>query len=218
MKDTFDKIVMDESKKEEIRGMLERKKAVRPRWTIAVAGVAAAIAVLMAVPVTRTAIVNAAMELGRKVFHTNQGLTVSVEKTAGSENGDYYEYFSVEFSENPSAREANVEEKDGRIYLVVNGNWTDITDKCSDSDYYRYESVSNDGSRTVLYIGGTPGDLGWFEFTYLPVEENDSQACMIISSEGNCSPENPTHEWERKALENEGIRSNDAPNLQISVN
>ncbi len=218
MKDTFDKIVMDESKKEEIRGMLERKKVTRPRWTIAVAGVAAAIALLMAVPVTRTAIVNAAMELGRKVFHTKQGMTITVEKTEGSENGDHYEYFSVGFSENPSAREANVEEKDGRIYLVVDGNMTDITDKCSDSDYYRYEVDNGDGSSCVFYVGGTPGDLGWFECTKFPVEDGEPKDCMIISSEGNCSSENPTHEWERKALENEGIRSNDAPNLQISVN
>lgn len=218
MKDTFDKIVMDESKKEEIRGMLERKKVTRPRWTIAVAGVAAAIALLMAVPVTRTAIVNAAMELGRKVFHTKQGMTITVEKTEGSENGDHYEYFSVGFSENPSSREANVEEKDGRIYLVVDGNMTDITDKCSDSDYYRYEVDNGDGSSCVFYVGGTPGDLGWFECTKFPVEDGEPKDCMIISSEGNCSSENPTHEWERKALENEGIRSNDAPNLQISVN
>ena len=218
MKDTFDKIVMDESKKEEIRGMLERKKVTRPRWTIAVAGVAAAIAVLMAVPVTRTAIVNAAVELGRKVFHTNQGLTVSVEKTAGSENGDYYEYFSVEFSENPSAREANVEEKDGRIYLVVNGNWTDITDKCSDSDYYHYETVSNDGSKTDLYIGGTPGDLGWFEFTSLPIDENDPDGCVIMEEHGNCSITKQPHEWEKKVFQDLGSRIEAEPDLQISIN
>ena len=218
MKDTFDKIVMDESKKEEIRGMLERKKVTRPKWTIAVACAAAAIALLMAVPVTRTAIVNAAMELGRKVFHTKQGMTITVEKTEGRNEGDLFESVHVEFVENVASREIDVKEENGRIYLVVDGNMTDITDKCSDSDYYRYEVDNGDGSSCVFYVGGTPGDLGWYECTKFPVEDGEPKDCMIISSEGNCSSENPTHEWERKALENEGIRSNDAPNLQISVN
>ena len=63
MKDTFDKVVMDETRQEEIRAGLMVKKRAKKTWIAPVAAVAAAIAVIMLVPGTRSAVVKAAETL-----------------------------------------------------------------------------------------------------------------------------------------------------------
>ena len=52
MKDTFDKVVMDEEKQEEIRAALMGKKRAKKTWLAPLVAVAAAIAVIMIVPYT----------------------------------------------------------------------------------------------------------------------------------------------------------------------
>ena len=60
MKDTFDKVVMDETRQEEIRAGLMKKRKAKTTWLAPVAAIAAAIAVIMIVPSTRKVVVNAA--------------------------------------------------------------------------------------------------------------------------------------------------------------
>lgn len=55
-----------------------------------------------------------------------------------------------------------------RIFFTLDSSYTDITDQCSDTDYYQYESTDPDGSRHTVLIGGTPDHVGWAEFTLLP--------------------------------------------------
>ena len=42
----------------------------------------------------------------------------------------------------------------------------DITDKCSENSYFRYEIDHSDGSRSVILIGGTVTDNGWIELLF----------------------------------------------------
>lgn len=60
-----------------------------------------------------------------------------------------------------------VEVRDGRIYFTLDGSDLDITDQCSESSYYQYEIVGEDGTRQVVVVGGTPEDLGFALFVWL---------------------------------------------------
>lgn len=69
-----------------------------------------------------------------------------------------------------------IELRDGRMYLVVNGENIDITGKCSYTEPYIYECTGEDGLRHVFVIGGEPSAIGWTEFIWdadgLPVGGN----------------------------------------------
>ncbi|MBR5418089.1 MAG: hypothetical protein IK109_08700 [Clostridiales bacterium] len=166
MKDTFDKVVMDEERKEEMRAMLgaqKVKKSKRRTWIPALAAVAALVAVLVAVPFTRNMIVSAAEALGFK--RTKSGVEVSAESSIDTENSIYV--FSKTIV-SPVREEGNhyAQVKDGRLYCVIDDEWIDVTDQCSETEYYRKEITDLDGDKVVIYVGGTPDNKGSAEFTY----------------------------------------------------
>ena len=166
MKDTFDKVVMDEERKEEMRAMLgaqKVKKSKRRTWIPALAAVAALVAVLVAVPFTRNMIVSAAEALGFK--RTKSGVEVSAESSIDTENRLYV--FSKTIV-SPVREEGNhyAQVKDGRLYCVIDDEWIDVTDQCSETEYYRKEITDLDGDKVVIYVGGTPDNKGSAEFTY----------------------------------------------------
>ncbi len=57
---------------------------------------------------------------------------------------------------------------DGRVYFTLDGSYTDITDQCSATTCYRYESVDPDGTRHTVLGGGSIDHIGWAETTVLP--------------------------------------------------
>ena len=54
------------------------------------------------------------------------------------------------------------------IYFTLDGSYQDITEECSDTDAYRYESCDEDGTRHIILIGGALEHVGWAEYTLLP--------------------------------------------------
>lgn len=58
------------------------------------------------------------------------------------------------------------EEREGRLYLTVNGQNLDITDQCSLQTPYLYDFTGTDGLRHAFIIGGTPENFGWGEFLW----------------------------------------------------
>lgn len=56
-----------------------------------------------------------------------------------------------------------VEVSDGQIYFVLDGDRINITDFCSDTTAYAYESTDENGFQHILLIGGTPDNVGWAE-------------------------------------------------------
>ncbi len=56
----------------------------------------------------------------------------------------------------------------GHIYFTLDDSYQDITEECSDTDYYRYESCEEDGTRHIILIGGAIDHVGWAEYTLLP--------------------------------------------------
>jgi len=59
-----------------------------------------------------------------------------------------------------------VEVKDGRVYFILDGSNTDITDYCTESTYFQYERIADNGYRHVFVIGGAPDNLGWAEYIW----------------------------------------------------
>ena len=197
MKDTFDKIHMDEEKKEEIRKMLgegKAQKARRPGWVMPVrvlATAAALIAVILIIPTTRNMVVSAAERLGFK--KTKSGVEIDSSSSV-DENGN--RSFSIQFSTPDTDKGKYAQVKDGRLYLAADGNWTDVTDKCSATGYYKYETKDNDGDKVVIYVGGTVDENGSLEFTY----DKDGQVSVVF---GYLDNQDAT--WVDAAFKNEGI-------------
>ncbi len=154
IKNVFDKISMEGSKMTEIREELEKKRTV-PKWTKAVACLAFGIATLLAIPSTRTMIVNAAERLIRS-FHTADGGEVIYEEK------DNELSFSISYPVDCSYMEISGD----KIYLTVEDKKIDVTSYCGENSYYRYEVINSDGSKSVLLIGGSAERAGYVELVF----------------------------------------------------
>jgi hypothetical protein len=74
--------------------------------------------------------------------------------TVGSES-----YVSISVQElNP------VEIIDGRVYFILDG--VDITDYCTESTFYKYEHIAENGYLHIFIVGGNPDSIGWSEFIW----------------------------------------------------
>ena len=94
-------------------------------------------------------------------FTTGNGITVEVE------DGNY--------SENESVSKVSITSEDvsdyykvenDRLFFQFKGTKEDITDKCSDSDYYKHEYTDEDSLRHVVVVGGTVQNPGWAEYVF----------------------------------------------------
>ena len=87
----------------------------------------------------------------------------------------------------------------GRLYFVLGDIQIDVTDECSDTSYYRYEIKNADGSRNVIFIGGTVENPGWVELIF------DSEGKYII----NRMKIRGDDTWSDYAMHNEGVPCGD---------
>lgn len=199
MKDTFDKVIMDEDRKLEMRNaILAQREPAKVTWFGPVIGVAAAAAVtiILAVPASRSAVVSAADRIFA-AFKSNDGTAVTMleeadETAAQVDYSDEVEYAQL---------------KDDRLYFVINDEWTDITDKCSNTDAFVYEINNDDGSREVIMVGGTPeeGKFGWWSLTFDP--EGNCIWNHGSIPEALCESGDPL--WMQKVSKAEGVSYND---------
>ena len=81
---------------------------------------------------------------------------------------------------------APVEERDGRLYLVINGENRDITDLCSYTEPYIYTCTGEDGLQHAFAIGGDAGAIGWAEFFWDEVGMLMA-GCAEFGSWGGCA-------------------------------
>lgn len=108
--------------------------------------------IVMAAVVLVLALSLTAFAFGGTVYRFMTGGVV-----AGAENVD------VDAIE-PEQTVAPVEERDGRLYLVINGENKDITGLCSYTEPYIYTCTGSDGLQHAFVIGGDAGAIGWAEF------------------------------------------------------
>ena len=80
------------------------------------------------------------------------------------EQGYYSVYFHGAGNSDP------ITVRDGQIYFVMDSSEINITEQCSETTYYSYETTDADGNYHVILVGGTPDNAGWAELVF----ENDS--------------------------------------------
>ncbi len=184
-KSTYSKIKIDDSRRTEMETVIGSKKNKNAIWIHSSLAVAGLIAVLFIIPATRTQIVNAATNLIRVFTAGGQEITVEQHPDESVVSIDYDENKSYSLVEN------------GRLYLVVGDVKIDVTNQCSDTEYYRYEIVNNDGSRNVIFIGGTINNPGWVELIF-DASGNYVTNHMCIAGYDPCI-------WQEQAMHNEGV-------------
>lgn len=190
-KSTYDRITIDDNRRTEMEAVIGNAKN-KGKAKIGVAAIAtAAVVGLMVVPVTRTQIVNAASMLIR-VFTAN-GQEITIEQLPDES------VVSIDYDENKDYTLV----QDGRLYLVVGDTKIDVTDQCSYTEYYRYEIVNSDGSRNVIFVGGTVENPGWVELIF-DSAGNYVTNHMNIKDSGNSVDDDP-NAWFNRSMHNEGV-------------
>jgi len=93
---------------------------------------------------------------GSQIIQLLGGGRIESGKTSDGED-----YISIsQYETNPA------EVRDGRVYFVLDGSDRDITSHCTESTYFEYERIAENGYRHVLVVGGEPDNLGWGEFIW----------------------------------------------------
>ncbi len=199
MKETIDKIIMDEGKKEEIRNTLLKEKTVTHTWIKVVAAVAAMICAVMIIPFTRNKVLQAAERI-MKPFRAKNGFEMDIEYN------DNNEFVSVTVVGKPTEYLKVVNE---RLVFEIEDKTIDVTDLCSEKDFYRYEIKNDDGSINLIYVGGTTKHYGWIEAVITPdflknTNEDNLNVLWYTYSTSSEYVENPSEaqqEWVQKAYE-----------------
>ena len=208
MKDTFDKVILDETRKSEIRSELMGKKRAKKTWLAPVAAIAAAVAIILIVPGTREIVVKAAEKIYGTFKSSFNNLSISIEETSYTQSGGGEVYrISTTYDFNDFEPWAQV--KDGRLYFVLDGKWEDVTDKCVDDGYFRYEQEGENGYKVIFYVGGTPESFGWGQV--IRKENGEAIEGMMILDENNMKPK-----WYKHLLAKEDIPSIMMPTFTYS--
>ena len=191
MKETFDKIVLNEDRKEQMRANILEKQPAKKTWLAPVIGIAAACAITMIVPFTRTAVVNAAEKIWSAIVSNHNGLIITYTESPETSDEEKISK-SVSVDINAENFESFAQEKNGRLFMVLDGKWTDVTDKCGMDKYCRQEVEEKNGGKSILIVGGTPEDHGW-----LLINKDRKLGNCMLNVKGR-------PEWVKKALKAEG--------------
>ena len=170
-KSTYSKIKIDDSRRTEMETVIGSKKNKNAIWIRSSLAVAGLIAVLFIIPATRTEIVNAASRI-ISVFTAN-GQEITVEQLPNES--------VVVVNEVDEKGYARVE--NDRLYLVVGDVKIDVTDQCSETEYYRYEIVKSNGN-TGKYITNSMGGGGSAQTRFDPADNRITWMDLAMHSEG----------------------------------
>ena len=188
-KSTYNKIQINEGRRSEIETAIGNTRNKGNAWIGVLATVSTVVIVLMVIPVTRTQIVNAATNLIKVFTAGGQELTVEQLPNESAVSIDYDKNKNYSLVEN------------GRLYLVVGDVKIDVTDQCSETDYYRYQILNNYGSRNVIFIGGTINNPGWVELIF---DASGNYVTNHMCITGYDPQTNPCI-WQEQAMHNEGV-------------
>lgn len=185
---TFKQVQLSEETSEQMRRCLQAassQKEVIPMkkrlWRIV------PVAAVLAVALTCTA-----FAYGEQILAQVQMITGGMATVGTDEDGASFVSAEITGGDN-----LPVEVAGGRIYFVHGDTREDITDQCSEDSYFSYEETSEDGSRQVLIIGGTPENVGYVNFVWMP---NDAFA-------STCEADDTL--WVRQAYADYGVEWDD---------
>ena len=201
IKPTISKIKLDDAKADEIRSRLVSQKRVTHVWVIPVAAVLTLL-ILMAVPYTRNAVVNAAEKIYSEFcIKGNRDDSVLILGT-DPETGKSCISLSMTGS-NDSGKFSLMSLKDGRLILDFSDVSIDITDECSRTKYYRKAFRLENGDEGVIFAGGVPEPGKYGVIVYLKQHDPEHRIGLIDLPED--AFENGDFEWANKALHDEGM-------------
>lgn len=202
IKPTISKIKLDDAKADEIRSRLVSQKRVTHVWVIPVAAVLTLLIILMAVPYTRNAVVNAAEKIYSEFcIKGNRDDSVLILGT-DPETGKSCISLSMTGS-NDSGKFSLMSLKDGRLILDFSDVSIDITDECSRTKYYRKAFRLENGDEGVIFAGGVPEPGKYGVIVYLKQHDPEHRIGLIDLPED--AFENGDFEWANKALHDEGM-------------
>ena len=92
--------------------------------------------------------------------------------------------------------------QDGKLYFVFDDIKEDVTEKCSEENYYKYEYTDEQKMRHVILIGGTPDTAGWAELIF---DENGEYLFNQMNVGIDDVGEEPV--WLLKGLHDQGVES-----------
>lgn len=192
----MDKIYIDETRKDEIRTCIINNEPAPKRKVYTYVGrfaIAAAvlIAIIMAIPSSRTAVL-AAADYVAKTFNFANGSEYSIATTDSSTK------FTI-VTDSPDY----IEERDGRLYFIFDDLNKDITSEVSETDYFRYEKKLDSG-KSVILVGGTPGAYGWVELSFDESGEYIMDR-MNVPSRGEDWKPGGEPDWVDIGMHNEGV-------------
>lgn len=202
IKPTISKIKLDDAKADEIRSRLVSQKRVTHVWVIPVAAVLTLLIILMAVPYTRNAVVNAAEKIYSEFcIKGNRDDSVLILGT-DPETGKSCISLSMTGS-NDSGKFSLMSLKDGRLILDFSDVSIDITDECSRTKYYRKAFRLENGDEGVIFAGGVPEPGKYGVIVYL--KQHDPEHLLGLIDLPEDAFENGDFEWANKALHDEGM-------------
>ena len=202
IKPTISKIKLDDAKADEIRSRLVSQKRVTHVWVIPVAAVLTLLIILMAVPYTRNAVVNAAEKIYSEFcIKGNRDDSVLILGT-DPETGKSCISLSMTGS-NDSGKFSLMSLKDGRLILDFSDVSIDITDECSRTKYYRKAFRLENGDEGVIFAGGVPEPGKYGVIVYL--KQHDPEHLIGLIDLPEDAFENGDFEWANKALHDEGM-------------
>lgn len=191
-KKAFDKMEMNENNKNEIRSSLlemqESKRTNIPVWMKSSIAAAILVGVLLCVPTTRTLAANV-LEYVIGAFQFSDGSEVSVEYNDTGDEVSVAVTMDVD-------EQSYVEVVDERIYFIYGDIKKDVTNHCSETEYYEHEVIDEGGNRHMIFVGGTSEAAGWVE--------------LLFDADGNyitnrmCVP-SPCLAWAELAMDAAGV-------------
>lgn len=206
IKPTISKIKLDDAKADEIRSRLVSQKRVTHVWVIPVAAVLTLLIILMAVPYTRNAVVNAAEKIYSEFcIKGNRDDSVLILGT-DPETGKSCISISMTGT-NDSSEFSLMSLKDGRLILDFGDVSIDITDECSRTKYYRKAFRLENGDEGVIFAGGVPEPGKYGVIVYL--KQHDPEHLIGLMDVPHDAFENSDFEWANNALRDEGISIDD---------
>lgn len=100
-------------------------------------------------------------------------------------------------SENEQEDSDYVSVQNGRLYFILGDIKEDVTDKCSDEDYFKYEYTDDQNIRHVIIVGGTVSSAGWAELVF---DENGTYIFNQMNVPGIDSPT-----WLLEGMHDQGV-------------
>lgn len=159
-KRTFDGVKLTDKRQEEIKSALSSRLLERKKENLFMNQNKYSFKkkrVLVIAVVTLLALSLAGFAYGNQIIKLLGGGNIEQGK---NESGDSFISMDTGFVSDP------VRIEDEQIYFILDGSDTNITNQCSESSYFKYETTNEAGYRSVVVIGGTADNIGMAEFVW----------------------------------------------------